>query len=161
MPSRKATFRNTAIWPVDLLALGPLLEYNLAPYHHPMARWPSGPRRMVQVHLNSTASQDAVSMSRKGRGFESHSCQHLFFYFNFFPLAPAPASWQLMRSMYLSSDPFLVFVAPYFSTVVADTRRQVPVFANTPACCTSVASTLALFLARHFPHRPTTRSEVK
>lgn len=49
--------------------------------HINKARWPSGPRRATQeILVFSFPETWDVFASRKGRGFESHSC-HFFIYF--------------------------------------------------------------------------------
>ena len=46
------------------------------------ARWPSGPRRATQeILVFSFPETWDVFASRKGRGFESHSCHFLTFFF--------------------------------------------------------------------------------
>lgn len=50
--------------------------------HINKARWPSGPRRATQeISLLSFPETWDVFASRKGRGFESHSCHFLTIFF--------------------------------------------------------------------------------
>ncbi|KAL2256689.1 hypothetical protein VTK26DRAFT_1305 [Humicola hyalothermophila] len=56
-----------------------ITQFSKMPQQHPMARWPSGPRRHVKEFQPLIVPTDpVVPWSRKGREFESHPCQLRF-----------------------------------------------------------------------------------